>query len=107
MATARDLVCLALRGRLARGVDFAPGPRLNERFFHAVADDSAVEPDYTIDFEADLPQEPGLAATCEEVFRWKMLALWREATSDEERARIKEALFYGLDALTLGEIHLR
>jgi len=36
-----------------------------------------------------------------------MLKLYRDAATDDERARIKEALYYGLDAVTLGEIHLR
>jgi len=105
-ATSRDLVCLRLTGRLARGIGFRPETVLADRFFHAAVDD-ATEPDYAIDFEAPLPDEPGLAATSEEVFRWKMRKLYQEAETDEERARIKEAVFYGLDALTLGEIHLR
>ena len=106
-AGARDIVHVVLRGRLARGVDFACSQALAERFFHVAVDDSAVEPDYAADFASPLPEEPGLAATSEEVFRWKMLKLYHEAPSDAERARIKEALYYGLDALTLGEIHLR
>ena len=103
----KDIVYVALRGRLARGVAFDPGVSLAERFFHAAVDDSAMEPDYDVNFDTEPTEEPGLAATSGEVFRWRMLKLYRSAASDEERARIKEALFYGLDALTLGEIHLR
>jgi DNA repair exonuclease SbcCD nuclease subunit len=106
-ASPQDLVHVTLRGRLARGIAFQPAAELGGRFFHAAVDDSGVEPDYDVDFDGPLPEEPGLAATSEEVLRWKMLELYRQATSDEERARIKEALFYGLDALTLNEIHLR
>ena len=106
-ASERDLVHVALRGRLARGIEFHPQADLRQRFFHAVVDEAAVEPDYAVDFDAELPEEPGLAATSEEVFRWKMLKLYREADSAEQQALLKEALFYGLDALTPGEIHLR
>ena len=72
-----------------------------------MVDDSAVEPDYDVDLAAPLADEPGLAATSEEMFRWRMHKRYTEASSDEERRRIRQALFYGLDALTLGEIHLR
>jgi len=106
-ASEGDIVWLALRGRLARGIDFQPQAALAERFFHAAVDDSAVEPDYEIDLDGTLPEEPGLAATTEEMFRWRMHKLYQAASSDEERRRVKHALFYGLDALTLGEIHLR
>jgi len=106
-ATPRDIVWLVLRGRLARGLAFDPQPALAERFFHAGVDDSAVEPDYDVDFSSELPPEPQLAATSEEVFRWKMLKLYREAQDDDERAAIREALYYGLDALAGNEIHLR
>jgi DNA repair exonuclease SbcCD nuclease subunit len=106
-ATPRDLVCIVLRGRLARGITFNPQAELRSRFFHAVVDDAAIEPDYAIDFDAELPEEPGLAATSEEVLRWKMLKEYHKADSDERRALVREALIYGLDALTLGEIHLR
>jgi len=102
-----DIVYVALRGRLARGITFNPEGSLRERLFYAAVDASAVEPDYDMDFDAEPGPEPGLAATSEEVFRWKMLGLYHDATTDEERERIKTALFYGLDALTLGEIHLR
>jgi DNA repair exonuclease SbcCD nuclease subunit len=106
-AEAQDIVYVALRGRIAHGIAFQPQERLRERFFHAVVDDAAMEPDYHIDFEAPLADEPGLAATSEDVFRWKMLQQYHSATTDEERQRIREALLYGLDALTHGEIHLR
>lgn len=106
-ASDADILHLTLRGRLARGVDFRPEQALCERFFHAAVDDSAVEPDYDIDLEAPLPDEPGLAATSEEMFRWRMHKMHIEASSPDERRRIKQALYYGLDALTLGEIHLR
>ena len=106
-AQPQDIVYVKLAGRVASGIDFQPEAALRERFFHAVVDDSAVEPDYSIDFEAELPEQPGLAATSDEMFRWRMLKLHHEATSDEARERIKRALFYGLDALTHGEIHLR
>jgi len=102
-----DIVYVALRGRLARGVDFQPGPALRERFFHAVVDDSAVEPDYDIDLDAPLPEEPGLAATSEEIYCWRMHKRYLETSDEEERRCIKQALFYGLDALKLGEVHLR
>jgi len=102
-----DIVYLRLRGRLARGVEFNPEGPLRERFFHVVVDASAVDPDYDIQLDAEPGPEPDLAATSEDVFRWKMLKLYREATTDEERERIRAALYYGLDALTLGEIHLR
>jgi len=106
-ASDADILHLALRGRLARGIDFRPEEALRERFFHAVVDDAAVEPDYDIDLEAPLADEPGLAATSEEMFRWRMHKTYLEAASPDERRRIKRALYYGLDALTLGEIHLR
>ncbi len=102
-----DMVHAVLRGRMAHGIVFQPEARLRERFFHATVDESAVEPDYHIDFDAPLPDEPGLAATSEEAFRWRMLKLYGEAEANEERQRIREALLYGLDALTHGEIHLR
>jgi DNA repair exonuclease SbcCD nuclease subunit len=103
----RDILRVALKGRLARGIVFRPQDILAERFHHAVVDDSAVEPDYDIDFDHKLPPEPGLAATGEQVLRWKMLHRYKEAATDAERRRIKHALFYGLDALASDEIHLR
>ena len=88
-------------------VTFQPEASLRERFFHVRVDDSGVEPDYEVDFAAELAEPPGLAATSEEVFRWRMLKLYHDATTDDARARIREALLYGLDALALGEVHLR
>ena len=70
-------------------------------------DDSRVEPDYAVDLAAMPAKEPGLAATSEELFLWRMRKLYQQTPDEEERAKIREALFYGLDALTLGEIHLR
>ncbi|NQT54080.1 metallophosphoesterase [bacterium] len=102
-----DIVYVVLRGRIAHGLVFEPQEPLAGRFHHAVVDDRAVEPDYDIDFAAPLPDEPGLAATSEDAFRWKMLELYHEADTDDARQRVREALFYGLDALTHGEIHLR
>lgn len=107
-AAPRDIVFLSLRGRIARGVAFDPRQALTERFFHAVVDESRVEPDYAVDLAAPLPEgEPGLAATSEELFVRHMRNLYHQATSEDERAKVKEALFYGLDALTRGEILLR
>ena len=102
-----DIVYLVVRGRLTPGVEFDPAPVLSERFFHAVVDASGVEPDYSIDFDAEVPEELDLAATSEEVFRWKMLKLYREAGDEARRALVREALFYGLDALKTGKVHLR
>lgn len=102
-----DIVYVELRGRLARGVPFRPEEGLAERFFHAVVDASGVEPDYDIDLSAPVPEEPGLAATSEEMFRWRMHQLYQEAGTEEERQRVRDALFYGLDALRLGEVYLR
>ena len=106
-ADPRDILYVVLTGRLARGVTFQPEASLRERFFHVRVDDSGVEPDYEVDFAAELAEPPGLAATSEEVFRWRMLKLYHDATTDDARARIREALLYGLDALALGEVHLR
>jgi len=106
-AAKRDIVRVVLRGRLARGIVFRPQDDLAERFHHAVVDDSAIEPDYDIAFGGKLPPEPGLAATGEQALRWEMLRRYKEATTDVERRRIKNALYYGLDTLTSGEIHLR
>ena len=106
-AREQDIVYVVLRGRLARGIGFQPEAALRERFFHAVVDDTAAEPDYDLDFQAELPEEPGLAATSEEMFCWRMLKLYHDASSGEDRERIRRALFCGLDALTHGEIHLR
>ncbi|MBM4041546.1 MAG: hypothetical protein FJ290_23850 [Planctomycetes bacterium] len=103
----RDMVHVTLHGRIARGVAFDPRQALAERFFHAAVDDSRVEPDHAVDLAATPDKEPGLAATSEELFIWRMRKLYQQAPDEAERARIKEALFYGLDALTLGEIHLR
>ena len=102
-----DIVYVELAGRITRGIGFGPEPALRERFFHAVVSDAKVEPDYAIDLDGPLGEEPGLAATSEEMFRWRMHRLYHDAATDDERARVKDALFYGLDALTLGEIHLR
>lgn len=106
-AAPRDIVHVTLKGRIARGVAFNPLTALADRFFHAAVDASGLEPDYSVDLGGEPPPEPGLAATTEELFIWKMRTLYRQAANDEERATIKEALYYGLDALTLGEIHLR
>ncbi|HUT33697.1 MAG TPA: metallophosphoesterase [Planctomycetota bacterium] len=103
----RDLIHLTLHGRIARGVPLDLRQPLAERFFHAVVDDSQVEPDYAVDLSAPDAKEPGLAATSEDLFVWRMRQLYRQTPSEDERARIKEALYYGLDALTLGEVHLR
>jgi hypothetical protein len=41
------------------------------------------------------------------MFRWRMHKRYLETEDAAERRRIKQPLFYGLDALTLGEVHLR
>ena len=102
-----DIVHLVLHGRLARGIDFRPEPLLQPRFYHATVDPTRVEPDYDIDFDTPPADVPDLTATSEDVFRARMLKLYHQATTDQERQSIREALLYGLDALTLGEIHLR
>ena len=102
----RDILHITLLGRIARGVKFDPRQALAERFFHVAIHD-ATEPDYAVDLAAPLPTEPGLAATSEELFVWRMRKLYQQAATDEERSKTREALYYGLDALTLGEIHLR
>jgi len=106
-ATKRDLVHVTLRGRLARGVPLDVAEAFAGRFFHLGVDDSAVEPDYAIDLDGPAPEPPDLAATSQELFTWRMRQRYQQATTDEERALIKEALCYGLDALDSGEIHLR
>jgi len=102
-----DIVHLTLLGKITPGVAFDPGPALAERFFHTVVDASGVEPDYDVDFEADVPDELDATATSEELFRWKMIKLYQDCDDEARRALIREALFYGLDALKTGKVHLR
>jgi len=102
-----DIVHLTLVGRTTPGVVFDPAAALAERFFHAVVDASRVEPDYDIDFKAEVPEEPDSTATSEQLFRWKMVKLYQECDDEAQRAIIREALFYGLDALKTGRVHLR
>ena len=87
---------------------------LSTRLGHGLAEYDVVESldlvpgnIYPVDLTAPPPGEPGLAATTEELFVWRMRTLYHQAANDPERANTREALFYGLDALTLGEIHLR
>jgi hypothetical protein len=99
-ATEQDFVTVRLSGRLAHGVRYGgAGPELRARAFHVKLDKTRVRPEY--DLEALRAVDD---ATTEARFVRDLLEQ-RDAEKDPEaRALIESALYYGLDALKLGEV---
>lgn len=94
-----DLVTVRLTGRLAKEVVYQPAPWLHERVFHLAVDVRAVRRDY--DLESARQHEP---TTTEDRFVRAMLDRMEAETDPARKATLERALYYGLDALTLGEV---
>ena len=97
---AEDLAFVTLSGRVRPGVDVKPRPEsIPFACFHLSIDAGGLRPDY--DLEA---YRRGEGKTTEERFARSLLAEL-EAEADPARRRILEsALYYGLDALRLGDV---
>lgn len=99
-ATEQDFVTVRLAGRLAHGVRYGgAGPDLRARAFHVRLDRTRVRPEY--DLEA---LRGGDDATTESRFVRALLEQHDAEKDPEARALIESALYYGLDALKLGEV---
>jgi hypothetical protein len=94
-----DLVTVKLTGRLAKDVRYQPAPRLHERVFHLAMDVKALRRDY--DLERAREREP---ATTEDRFVRAMLDRMEAESDPARKATLERALYYGLDAFTLGEV---
>lgn len=100
-ASQQDIVTARLFGRLHRGVRYAAaGPLLQGRVFHLRTDVRGVRPDYDLDAYRE-----GSPLTTEERFARLLLERLDAETDPEARARIERALYYGLDAIKLGEVN--
>jgi hypothetical protein len=96
-----DIATARIVGRLHRGVRYGgPGPALQGRLFHLRTDLRGVRPDYDLDVYR---HGPGL--TTEERFARLLMERLEAETDPEARARIERALYYGLDAIKLGEVN--
>ena len=94
-----DMASVKLTGRLAKDVRYRPAPRLRERVFHLETDARAVRPDY--DLEGVRVRPP---ATTEDRFVHAMLDRMDAESDPARKAVLERALYYGLDAFTLGEV---
>jgi hypothetical protein len=94
-----DLLCFALHGRWPRGATPEFTPEFARRFFHLAVDASSVVPDYDVEGyrrSADPTMDAVFARhLCERI----------EAEEDPARRRLlRNALYYGLDALLEGRV---
>jgi DNA repair exonuclease SbcCD nuclease subunit len=98
-----DLVVVRLTGRSRIGIDLEPAGAADPgHAFWVRVDASGVRPDYDL-----VAYRTGEGRTTEEKFARALLAEI-EAASDPERKRtLEEALYYGLDALRLGDVSPR
>jgi len=95
-----DLVIVRLTGRSRIGIALdAANAADPARAFWIKVDASGVRPDY--DLEA---YRQGEARTTEEKFARTLLAEIAAATDPEQKRTLEEALYYGLDALRLGDV---
>jgi DNA repair exonuclease SbcCD nuclease subunit len=97
--SAEDLVCVQLTGRLAKDVRYQPAPRLKERVFHLEVNAKQMRRDY--DVESVRGREP---TTTEDRFVRALLERMDNEPDPARKAAIERALYYGLDAFTLGEV---
>jgi hypothetical protein len=95
----QDLATARLTGRLAKDVRYQPGPRLHERVFHLAVDTRGLRHDYDLDGARE--REP---ATTEDRFVRVMLDRMAAEGDPGRKAALERALYYGLDAFTLGEV---
>jgi hypothetical protein len=96
----RDLVRLALAGRLAPGVRWtAPGAEVFARAFHVRWERRDVRPDYDLD-----ALRVGDGRTTEQRFARELLARIDAEEDAAKRAAFERALFYGLDAFRVREV---
>ena len=98
---AADLYCITFQGTTAAGFRLnrnrVAGYLKDRAFYLKVKDDTF--PEYDLD---GIRNEPGLRG----VFTGKMLDRAALAADEEERSLIMQALYYGLEAIDRGEIHL-
>ncbi len=95
-----DLAFVTLEGRVRPGVDVRPRREaIPFACFHLAIDPSGLRPDYDLE-----SYRRGEGRTTEERFARSLLAEM-EAEADPARRRVLEAaLYYGLDALRLGDV---
>jgi hypothetical protein len=95
-----DLALVRLSGRVVTGVRYAaPGAEVRARAFFVRADLRGVRPDHDL---AAYREASG--ATTEERFARALLERLDAASGADQRAQVQRALYYGLDALRLGEV---
>ena len=94
-----DLVCIKLTGRLGKDVRYQPAPRLKERVFHLDVNAKEMRRDYDLDGIRE--REP---TTTEDRFVRNLLDRMEAEHDPARKAALERALYYGLDAFTLGEV---
>lgn len=100
-STPHDLVRLVLTGRLESGVSWnSPGRDVFEASFHTRWDRGQVRPNHDLDA---LRRSEG--RTTEERFALEMLRRMDAETDPEQRLTLERALYYGLDAFRIREVH--
>jgi DNA repair protein SbcD/Mre11 len=94
-----DIATVRLTGRLARDVRYQPAPRLRERVFHLEVSAKSMRREY--DLEGYRERQP---TTTEDRFARAMLEKIDGVSDPRQKAAFERALYYGLDAFTLGEV---
>jgi DNA repair exonuclease SbcCD nuclease subunit len=95
-----DLVCADLVGRVRPGVSVVPGSdEFKDHCFHLKLDAGGLRPDY--DLELYRRSE---GVTTEERFGKALLTEIDAETDPTRKRRLEAALYYGLDALRLGDV---
>lgn len=91
-----DVVCAFLRGRLAPGLSVDTSVwQSRQPYFAASVNASAVEPDYDLTAIAQQSAASSLRST----FVRKMLERQQQATDEDEKRAVRDAIYYGLYAL--------
>jgi DNA repair exonuclease SbcCD nuclease subunit len=95
-----DIALVTLTGRVRPGVELLPGAdAFANRCFHLEINASALRPDYDLDVYRRA--EP---RTTEERFARSLLEDMDRENDPERRRLLEAALYYGLDALRLGDV---
>jgi hypothetical protein len=97
----QDIVYVQVSGRLPPGVEVTtPKDFLNE-YFHVQVDYSGIEPEYNLE---EYLRDDVVARTTEARFVRRMWERLQKEQDAKRKAILREALYYGLDALRLGKV---
>ena len=94
---------MRLSGRFPPGNEVnIPEDFLRDDYFHVAFDESNIQPDY--DIQKYLSETTG---TIESIFVKELSAMIENISDKEEKREIEDAIYYGLDALTLKSVKPR